>query len=147
MPIGVFIFPSLSWSVLCMFTSSAFWRLCSERKTQSPWTKVSLWRCNSTTGRCCAAWNISKSHLEDKVHTRTNKHENISTCFLRKQRNLSLYSKNINVNKVTNKAYLIVHTLNPLLSCFFSLQLRLSELIDLYDKGGTKGSYLKDAVP
>lgn len=81
------------------------------------------------------------------MHSCTNKDENISICFLRKKRNLSLYSKNINVNKVTNKAYLMVHALNPLLNCFFSLQLRLSELIDLYDKGGTKDSYLKDVVP
>lgn len=81
------------------------------------------------------------------MHSYTNKLENISFCFLRKQRNLSLYSKNINVNKVTNKAHLMVHTLNPLLNCFFSSQLRLSELIDLYDKGGTKDSYLKDVEP
>lgn len=81
------------------------------------------------------------------MHSCTNKHKYVSICFLRKQRNLSIYSKNINVNKVTNKAYLMVHTLNPLPYCFFSLQLRLSELIDLHDKGGTKGSYLKDVVP
>lgn len=40
----------------------------------------------------------------------------------------------------------MVHILNPLLNCLFSLQLKLSELIDLYDKGGTKDSYLKDVV-
>lgn len=55
------------------------------------------------------------------MHTCTNKHENISICFIRKPGNLSLYSKNINVNKVINKAYLMAHTLNPLLNCFFSL--------------------------
>lgn len=92
-------------------------------------------------------FHFKKSLLEGKVDTCTNKHENISICFVRRLRNLSLYSKNINVNKVTNKAYLMVHTLNPLLNCFFSLQLRLSELIDQCDKGGTKGSYLKDAMP
>lgn len=54
---------------------------------------------------------------------------------------------NISVNKVTSKAYQMVHTLNPLLNSLFYLQLRLSALIELHDKGGSNGRYLKDVVP
>lgn len=102
--------------------------------------------CSSTTGRCCAAWNISKSLLEGKVHTRTNKTWKYFYLLPKEaEKPESLQQKHPCKQGHKQSIFDGTHFKStPQLFLFFAAQ--VSELIDLYDKGGTKDSYLKDVV-